>query len=83
MSSKHPLWKAGYSKAIFSYKPLFEELIEILEQDTAQLEKVKKFMPKLEHNKEDFLDILSDIQSYEEGFNVFLDSIKGITIERE
>jgi hypothetical protein len=47
------------------------------------LEKGKKFMPKLEHNKEDFLDILSDIQSYEEGFNVFLDSIKGITIERE
>ena len=83
VSAKRPLWAARYSKAISSYKPLLEELIEILDQDTAQLEKVKKIVPKLEHNKEDLLDILSDIHSYEEGFDVFLDSIKGITIEPE
>ena len=83
VSAKRPLWAAKYSKAISSYKPLLEELIEILDQDTAQLEKVKKIVPKLEHNKEDLLDILSDTHSYEEGFDVFLDSIKGISIEPE
>ena len=55
-------------------------MIEILDQDTTIGEGQKD---KLKHNKEDIVDILSDIHSYEEGFNVFFDCIKGITIEPE
>ena len=43
-------------------------MIEILDQDTTIGEGQKD---KLKHNKEDIVDILSDIHSYEEGFNVF------------
>ena len=83
VSVKRPLWAARYCKAISSYKPLLDELIDILDQDTAPLEKVKKIVPKLEHNKEDLLDILSDVHSYEEGFDAFLDGIKNIDIKQE
>ena len=83
VSVKRPLWAARYCKAISSYKPLLDELIDILDQDTAPLDKVKKIVPKLEHNKEDLLDILSDVHSYEEGFDAFLDGIKNIDIKQE
>lgn len=83
VNAKRPLWAAKYCKSISSYKPILEELIELLDQETPQLDKIKKIVQKLEHNKEDLLDILSDVHSYEEGFDAFLDNIKNITIAPE
>ena len=82
--AKYPLWSLLYCNAINeSCRGAIEELINIFNQESYTLDKIKTLYRKVKENQLDLYKLLANTSNYEEGFNKFISDIKEVDIKAE
>lgn len=82
--AKYPLWSLLYCKAINeTCRGAIEELINIFNQDSYTLDKIKSLYKKVKENQVDLYKLLVNTSNYGEGFNTFINNMKEVEIKPE
>lgn len=82
--AKYPLWSLLYCEEV-KVKPSCEkairDLITLFNQDSFQLAKIKELLREIKNDQIDLYKILTKVNNYREGFEVFIKSVKDIKPE--
>jgi len=83
--SKLPLWCLKYSKSgVHSdFRSLIEQLTDLIQKDDLKEDAIKKLLVSITQFRYDFSRILLNRTEFDEGFKIFIDNIKDVTIEDE
>lgn len=82
--AKYPLWSLLYCNAINeTSRGAIEELINIFNQDSYTLDKIKSLYKKVKENQVDLYKLLVNTSNYGEGFVTFINKMKEVEIKPE
>lgn len=84
--AKYPLWSLLYCEEIKS-KPdcqkAIRDLINLFNQDSYQLQKIKELLHEISKYQVDLYAILAKVSNYREGFVKFINDIKDVELKAE
>lgn len=84
--AKHPLWSLLYCDNMESNpncKKALNDLINLFNQDSFSLDKIKELLHEVKPNQIDLYKILAKESNYKEGFDKFLNGIKEVELKPE
>lgn len=84
--AKYPLWSLLYCEEIKTKpncKKAITDLINLFNQDSYQLAKIKELFVEIKNDQIDLYKILAKANNYSEGFNTFINGIKDVEIKPE
>lgn len=84
--AKYPLWSllyCGKIKEMDSCATAIRDLINLFNQDSYSLDKIKALYNEIKSNQVDLYKLLAKPDNYEEGFTNFIKSIKDVELQPE
>lgn len=84
--AKYPLWSLLYCDKIKdkeTCKKAIEDLINLFNQDSYSLEKIKNLLKEIKPEQVDLYRLLDDTSNYRQGFLKFISEIKDVEIKDE
>lgn len=84
--AKYPLWSLLYCSKIKEKKSCanaIKDLINLFNQDSYSLDKIKSLYGEIKNDQVDLFKILAKPNNYKEGFNTFINSIKDVDLQPE
>ena len=84
--AKYPLWSLLYCEEIKSKpncKKAIEDLINLFNQDSYQLPKIKELLTEIRNDQIDLYKLLAKAANYNEGFVNFINNIKEVELKPE
>ena len=84
--AKYPLWSLLYCEEIKSkptFKKAISDLINLFNQDSYQLPKIKELLHEIKNDQVDLYKLLAKASNYHEGFVNFINDIKEVELRPE